>query len=109
MSTAVSTTPPLSGDTTASGNAGSHTSNATDGGVAKSRTTALALLHASPGIGFIGLMLWTSLSAIAWTIHVFLGGSLIALAGAAIVVAIPGCWASWHLVRMGIEAERYPD
>ena len=73
------------------------------------RSTAAAFAHALPTISLIALELWLALGIVAWSLALMLGGSLWTLAIAAIVFSIPGAWCTWHVVRLAVEAERYPD
>jgi cation transporter-like permease len=73
------------------------------------RSTAAAFARALPAITLIALELWLALGVMAWAIALLLGGGIWTLAIAAVLFSIPGIWCTWHLVRLAIEAERYPD
>ena len=73
------------------------------------RSTLAAFVHASPAIGLMALLLWVFILAIAWTMGTFLGGSIWIIAVVGGLCAIPGLWLTWQMVKLAIEAERYPD
>ena len=83
-------------------------SKSTEAGQA-ARSTKAAFLHASPAIMFLGLMIWFASGLLTWIIGAAFGGSLVAWGAVGVVLAIPAAWATWKMVGIATEAERYPD
>jgi cation transporter-like permease len=73
------------------------------------RSTSMAFLHASPAISLMALELWATILTFAWAASAFLGGPIWVAVAVGAICVVPGLWVTWHIVRLAIEAERYPD
>ena len=72
------------------------------------RSTPAAFAHALPAIALVAIELWLAVGIMAWSVALLLGGGIWTLAIAAILFSLPALWCTWHLVRLAVEAERYP-
>lgn len=72
----------------------------------QTRSFGRALLLALPAITLVTLQLWAAVAIFTYIVWFMLGGSTIAGAVAGVAASVPGVFATWHIVRLAVAAER---
>ncbi|WP_417308176.1 hypothetical protein [Devosia sp.] len=70
------------------------------------RSTAQAILHALPAIGLIAGYLWMAIATPVVLLLNRMPGLPVVGWGVLVVLAVPGVWLSWRIIRQCIAVER---